>query len=422
MPQITYLDLLQRASGKAKEARGLIDTALNEGRELTDAEMERVTALGKESDNLRHQGEEMEAAERRTNHFTQTAGMPPLELPGSTSTETRTDKCEFADFGEFVQAVATRDKRLDNYESRTMSMGDGTAGGILVPEQFSTELLKANPESVIIRPRARVIPAGNPPDAKISFPAIKQGSSGVFGGMTFYWTAEAGSIGETATVFDEIELEPKECSAHIVVTNRLIRNAPAISGLLQGMFRDAKNTFEDYTFLRGNGVGKPLGLLSSPGRKNIARASASDIAYADILKMLSAVNPDELSDCFWIASVTTRETLMKIKDAGNNNIYWGGYGTPISGPMPAQLASLELRYTGRTPTLGNAGDLMLVNPKAYLIKDGSGPFVGMDESIYRLTGKTIIYFFWNVDGQLWCREPLLLEDGSTTVSPVVVLN
>jgi HK97 family phage major capsid protein len=202
----------------------------------------------------------------------------------------------------------------------------------------------------------------------------------------------------------------------------LIRNAPAISSLISGMFSDAKNAFEDYTFLRGNGVGKPLGLVNSPGRKNVARASASDITYADVLNMLSSVNPAELSECFWIANVSTMTKIMSIKDTGNNNIFWGGYGSPISGAMPSRLANLELRWTGRTPTIGNAGDLILVNPKYYLVKDGSGPFIGTDESLYRLTGKTVVYFFWNVDGQLWCREPLTLEDGTTTVSPAVVLN
>lgn len=419
---LTYLDVLNKASLKAREARAIITKAVEtELRELTDAEMAQVTALGQESDSLRAQGEALQAAEARETYF-RTPVTEPIR-PDVTSTETRTPPppgSEFANFGEFVQAVV--EKRVKNLETRAMSMGDGTAGGILVPEQFTNTILKVNPESVIVRPRATVIPAGSPPDAKIGFPVRRQGSLGAFGGMTFYWTAEGGAIAETSASLDEIELEPKECSAHIVVNNKLLRNAPAISGLIQEWFADTKAAFEDYTFLRGNGVGKPLGFLNSPGRKNIARAGASAIAYADILKMCASVDPSELAECFWVASISTMEQLMALKDTGNNNIFWGGYGTPISGAMPSRLNNLELRWTGRTPTLGNAGDLMLVNPKYYLIKDGSGPYLGMDESVYRLTGRTVVYFFWNVDGQLWTREPLLLEDGTTTVSPVVVLN
>lgn len=420
---LTYLDVLSKASQKAKEARAIITNATGvELRELTDEELSKINDLGQESDSLRAQGEAMQAAEARETYF-RTPTTEPIrpDVGGTATAETRTNDAapgsEFRNFGEFVQAVVERRPNL-----RAMTMADGTSAGILVPDQFSSMFLKIAPEAAIVRPRATVIPAGSPPDGKLPIPALSQGTAGVYSGVTFQWTAEGGAKPETSATLDLIELEPKEISGHVVVTDKLLRNAPACTGLIEGLFQDAKIGAEDYAFLRGNGVGKPLGLLNSPGRKNVARASAGDITYADILNMLAGQNPDDLGSCIWIANQSTLVKLMQIKDSGNNNIFWGGYGSPISGAMPQSLAGRELRFTGRTPTLGNAGDLMLVNLKYYLIKDGSGPFLGMSDQVYFLSNKTVIKFFWNVDGQLWTRTPLTLEDGTTTVSPVVVLN
>ena len=51
-----------------------------------------------------------------------------------------------------------------------------------------------------MRPRANVIPAGSPPDAGITMPALDQSGTNpgnVFGGMTFSWIEEGGEKPET---------------------------------------------------------------------------------------------------------------------------------------------------------------------------------------------------------------------------------
>ncbi|MGD9644055.1 MAG: phage major capsid protein, partial [Elusimicrobiales bacterium] len=75
-----------------------------------------------------------------------------------------------------------------------------------------------------------------------------------------------------------------------------------------------------------------------------------------------------------------------------------------------------------TPALGSKGDLILVDFTYYLIKDGSGPFVAASEHVLFRQNKTVIKVFWNVDGKGWVNEPLTLEDGTTKVSPYVVLD
>lgn len=80
-----------------------------------------------------------------------------------------------------------------------------------------------------------------------------------------------------------------------------------------------------------------------------------------------------------------------------------------------------IEFTGKTFPLGARGDLALVDFSKYLIKDGSGLYVGASEHALWKQNKTIIKAFTNVDGKPWVKSPIKLEDGVTTVSPYVIL-
>ncbi len=53
-------------------------------------------------------------------------------------------------------------------------MDNGASGGFAIPPQFRETLLQVTPQQSIVRPRAQVIPAGSPPDAPVTMPALDQ--------------------------------------------------------------------------------------------------------------------------------------------------------------------------------------------------------------------------------------------------------
>lgn len=332
---------------------------------------------------------------------------------------------EFKSFGEFIQSALLnpRDRRL-NYqevEQRDHQMGDGAKGGFLVPKQFIDTLKQVEPGAAIFRPRATVIPAGSPPDAEVTMPVLDQTSAqNMYGGMTVTWIAEGGTKNEGNVRFREISLTPKEVAGYVTVTDKLLRNAPAMSGILQTMIKGAITGAEETAFLTGNGVGKPLGITNSPARIGVARNGANAIAWVDIRTMYARLKMG--GSPVWIASQTVLPQLMTIADPGTN-------GAMIWQPnaregAPATLLGIPVLFADRCPALGTAGDLMLVDLSYYLIKDGSGPFIATDGGIVNFTSnKTLIKVFWNVDGQPWLNAPIPLEGAtSNTVSPFVTLN
>jgi HK97 family phage major capsid protein len=324
---------------------------------------------------------------------------------------------EFKDFGEFIYSVRYNpaDRRL---EYREQSMGVGAEGGFMVPKQFRETLMSVDVQAPIIRPRATVIPAGDPPDAEISMPALDQSAAeNMFGGVEVSWIGEGQTKPETDAKFKEIKLTPNEVAAYITVTDKLLRNWQAAGTVLAGLLRNAMIAAEDYQFLRGNGVSKPQGIIGAACEIAYNRAGASAIAFADVVGMLARARGE--AGLVWIASRTTIPQLANIRDTGNNNLFIMN----ATAGVPASLMGIPLIFNERSPALGSKGDLILADLSYYLIKDGSGPFVSASEHVYFRNNKTVIKAFWNVDGKPWLLNPIPLEGSvANTVSPVVTLD
>ena len=413
-------ELLQERADLVKAQAALVDAAKAENRDLTEEEVARfeelenqITAMDQEIEKAR----EREAREAKVRERMQALSALAFPAPRPSGSRQRDlDDGGFESLGEFVAAVRFGDPR--GRITAEMRMDVGESGGYAVPEQFRDELLQLTPEEAVVRPRATVIPPGSPPDAKVTIPALDH-SEGVFGGVAVQWIAEGAQKPETDAKLVEIALEPHEVAAHVVVTDKLLRNWQAADAVIRRLLRGAIAAAEDVAFLTGDGTGKPLGVLNSAGAIAVNRAAANQIQYVDIVNMLAKLLPDSLGRAVWVANQSILPQLMQLKDDAGNLIFIRGDAT--SG-IADTLAGLPIRWTGRTPALGSKGDLMLVDFQYYLIKDGSGPFVAASEHVYFTENKTVIKVFWNVDGKGWVSSPLTLEDGVTQVSPYVVLD
>ncbi len=360
--------------------------------------------------------EELDAEERSMAQVSVPAVRP---LPETKAAEERT---EWRNFGEFLQAVRFNpgDRRLQyqefGTEKRVLQMGVGAQGGFLIPTQFRNTLLQIQPQDAIVRPRATVIPAGDPPDSAVTMPALDQsGVRGVYSGVTVNWIGEGVAKPETEPRFQEVTLSPLEVAAHTIITDKLLRNSDAASSIVSTLLRRAILAAEDVGFLRGAGAGVPRGILGHPATIVAARAVANQIAYNDVIGMYSSVLFG--GPLVWIANQTTLPQLMTMVDAAGNLIWQPN----AREGAPGTLLGIPVLLNERSPSLGTEGDLILADLSYYLIKDGSGIFVDASPHLRFLQNQTVIKAFWNVDGQPWLTTPLLQEDGVTQVSPFVAL-
>ncbi|MBA7524706.1 hypothetical protein ES705_16848 [subsurface metagenome] len=319
-------------------------------------------------------------------------------------------------FGEFVQDIRFP---AEFQVKRGFDMITGASGGFLVPDQFLGEIMFVTPESSIVRSRATVLPLETlRPDNKIGIPALDQ-KTGMLGGIKMSWIGEGKKKPEMDFDLALVTLEPIEVGGHVVITDKLLRNdAGAASMFFEKVFREAIFDEEDFQFLCGTGVGGPKGILNSACRIEVARDTTSDFKFADIASMVSKFYVTNWSNGLWVINLSVLPKLVTMEDTAGHLIYTGGN---IEKRLPPSILGIPVRFTGRTPTLGNTGDVMLCNFEYYLIKNGSGPFVMASEHVYFTENKTVVKIFYNVDGSSWLNNPLTLRDGTTQVSPFVVL-
>ena len=88
---------------------------------------------------------------------------------------------------------------------------------------------------------------------------------------------------------------------------------------------------------------------------------------------------------------------------------------------PSTLLGYPVRFTEKNPRIGTVGDVLLIDPLYYLIGDRQATTVEstqFDMWRYDQTSWRVVH---RVDGQPWLSAPLTYQDGTTQVSPFVML-
>lgn len=409
------LELKQTRSGVIAKMQEMNTNALAENRDFTAEEVSQYDALNAQQDALKSQISRLEAQSALNEEMGEPASKPIYSFNHSKNSGDNQvlDEGGFSSFGEFLGAVrAGTDSRL---QFVSQNMGSGEAGGYMVPQQFGDMLTAFKPGESIIRPRATVIPAGNMPDADISFPALDQsGDNGVYGGVVTNWVSEDDEIDETAFKLREIKLSSNGVAGYIALSNKLLRNAPAVGALSMTLLRQALAKAEDAAFFSGNGVGKPKGFLSSAASIAVNRGTANDVTYADLVAMVASSNGDEL---VWVISKKAYAKITQMKDVAGNLI-WQPNGRDGS---PQMLLGYPIVWSTRTPGLGSKGDVVLADFSYYYVKNGTGIIISMSEHVQFTKDKTLIKAVMGVDGQPAINSPLKDEDANQ-YSPFVVLD
>ena len=342
-----------------------------------------------------------------------------VDRPEEEQEEKLEDKL-FPTFGDFMKSVINKDAKLLEYRTKTLSMDSDPAGGYLVPEQFSSQLLQVASEKGIVRPLATVIPAGSPsPDAELNIPVLNQANASekdFFAGVWYTWTNEGGTKPDINMELDSIKLKPEEYSGSTILTDKLIRNTKALEALVKSVYNRAQVAFEDYYFLLGNGVNRPLGVINSPAYIQAARAVVNQIAFADIIDIMTHILPDASPQ--WVISRSCYAQIVNLSDTAGNSIYKPG---DTSKGIPDKLMGHSIKWTWRVPALGTVGDISLCDFSYYLIKDGYGPAFDTSKHVYFMSNKTVLKMFSNVDGQPWLNGTITAEDDATELSPFVGL-
>jgi HK97 family phage major capsid protein len=170
-------------------------------------------------------------------------------------------------------------------EQRSKMEGTGVDGGFAVPGELAPLIMDNSLESEIIRPRAQVFPMQSRTLEIPAWDADDHQDGALYGGFSLQWIAEGGTATVQTAKLRIMELTALKCGLYANMSREILEDQLSFKNWLTTAMRKAISASLDKTFIDGDGVGKPRGLLSDPARIEIGRAGANAIALADLQSM-----------------------------------------------------------------------------------------------------------------------------------------
>ena len=242
-------------------------------------------------------------------------------------------------------------------------------GSDLFLKEFRPEVLMYHPEPVRLFDLAMKVPCDR---GTVLWPKLVQPAPtdedtanefGEIGAVATQWTAEGAEKPETEPKFTQLEIKAWEVSGYTELSHQLIaRSQVDIIGLLRELFRSSLLHKIDYALLRGNGVGKPTGIIGTANIGAPTRVLAGAIGFDDFVELEHSVAPQLRPGSIYIIKDSALKTVKKLKDLLNRPLYMPN----PAGPIFDTINGYRYVATQRLPALGAAGDVLFGQPRQYM--------------------------------------------------------
>jgi HK97 family phage major capsid protein len=305
-------------------------------------------------------------------------------------------------------------------ETKDLVENVGASGGFLVPVEQQEQLLQVPGPELVVRPRATIVPIRR---RQIQWPVLDQtnttsGRPAWYGGVLAKWTEEAAQKDETEPVFRQIDLVAHKLVLYTEASDELLEDsAISLEALLGSLYQGAGSWYEEDAFVSGTGAGQPLGVINAGATFVQARAAAGAIGLVDIINMLEHFQG---SNPIWMITRSALPSLMQLNGPAGNASYV--FMPNARDGMPGYLFGYPVFWSEHCPLIGSRGDIILADWKMYLVADRKALTIDASKHYrfrYDLTSWRGVK---RVDGQPWLSQPVYYSDGTTQVSPFVILD
>ena len=397
---------------------------------LTPEDVTEIDKLDAEFENLKKEVSALEKIERMTNAANASAGRQVQPTGQEVKASKKEEKTHgWKRSGEFFQAVARArggsvDNRLKIYNEGQVERF-GEEGGFLVPEQFDSNLQKKVDGDMSLLSRCNKIPMSS---NSLRYPTDEiapwDGS-----GITAKWVNEEESIPQSKHKFKQTTLQLEKLAALVKVTEELLEDQSAIESIVNNRAGDAMVNAINSAIIRGDGVGKPHGILDSTFAVEVAKESgqtADTVNYANIVKMYSRALPISQLRGVWLINAAVQEQLRLME-------FRVGSNTPVPVYLPAGEASASPFATlmGRPvipmmasmSQLGDKGDIIFADLNYYDagLRSGESAKASASTHVNFDQDKIAYKFTMRMDGRIPYETPVTTEYGSYSVSGIVTL-
>jgi HK97 family phage major capsid protein len=264
------------------------------------------------------------------------------------------------------------------------------AGGVLVPENFSTSVIESlRPNSVVRSMGAVSLPLNN---GNLTMPRV-------LGNTQVAYLGAEEDIPVTDMQFGDLKLSSKKAAAIVPISNDLLAQSgvnPRIDGQVSNDLAVSMGLSEDLHFIRSAGSATlPKGLRYWAPASNVLAAPAGatlaivDLYLGGMMLRLEAANVN-LAACGWLMAPRVLRWLQTLRDGNGNKAYpeidqgqLKGYKVALTTQIPVNLGAG-----------GNESEIYFVNfADCYIGEDASLAIAISTEASYKdANGNTVSAF------------------------------
>ena len=216
----------------------------------------------------------------------------------------------------------------------------------------------------------------------------------------------------------------KKLTGACYLTDEIVADATVLENFVRMAFTSEFGFVIDDAILRGNGAGRPLGILNSdalvPVPKETGQAAKSILTENIIAMYARQSNPE---GAMWLANKDVFPQLSTLTiGVGTAGQIVSVLQQGISGsPSGMGILGRPILWLEQCSTLGTVGDLMFVDPARYLLATKGGLQVASSIHVRFLQDEGVLRFIYRVDGSPDCNSAVTPANGTATVSPFVAL-
>ncbi len=401
-----------------------LDELLNLTKELSGVVDEKMTGF---KANLAESGERLDNLEKILDRQ-----QGPGVFYGETS-ELSPDKFGFKNLGQMAFDIRNAARpgsvpsdALQGYVQAAAtsfgSEGAGSDGGVLVPPDFSREIMADAFADDGILGRCNITTVLGNAFVQPVDEGVPWGSTGI----QAYWEDEAASLTQSKPALKTNTQRLGKITALVPVSDELLEDAPTLSAYLDRKVREIFTFKIGLAIVQGTGAGQPLGILNAGGVKTVAKESeqaADTILFENIAKMEAGMLPQHRKNAVVLAHSTCLPKLRSMYLAtgdGGVPVYLSGGG--LADNPYDRLAGLPVIYTEACNPVGDLGDIIMADLSQYrVIMKSTGMRQDVSMHVWFVQGLTAFRFVMRISGMPWRSSVITGRDGVTTYSPFVAL-
>ena len=204
----------------------------------------------------------------------------------------------------------------------TLKEGSDGSGGYLVPDTYDDRLVQALKQKNVLRQIATVIPTTQ----KLTIPVS-------LGGENASWMPENEPYTFCEAEFGEIEIDAYKLGSSILVSDELLEDCGVdLKKYIEEAFAHRIGNAEESAFIRGDGNGKPLGIIYQASIGKVTDEKGK-ISADDLVDMEFSLAEPYRKNAVWVMSNDAYCRLGQLRHYRGNPIWSNG----LEEEMPMKL-------------------------------------------------------------------------------------